>query len=328
MKQVVIVVPEGGVSISSMASSLEILGVANEYWKAMGNKAAIGLCLASSSRKTLGDGFFSIHARPVGEIEKADLLIIPPIYSNDYSPVIEANKELIAWIRARYKDGAEIASICSGSFLLAATGLLDKKSCVAHWQMEPDFRKLFPGVDLQLDQLIVAEQGIYTNGGAFSFLNLLLVLVEKYFDRRTAIYCSKLFQIDMERTSQAPYRIFEARKDHGDELVSRAQAYIEAHPGEKISFATLAGTLSVSRRNFDRRFIKATGYTPVEYLQRARIELAKNALEMGRKSIAEIMSEVGYSDEKAFREVFRKISGLSPVDYQARYHSPVPGLWQ
>lgn len=173
------------------------------------------------------------------------------------------------------------------------------------------------------DSLITVEPGIYTNGGAYSFLHLVLFLVERYFDRQTAIYCSKVFQIDMERASQSPFHIFQTQKKHGDELISRAQVYIEEHLSEKISFEQVASDMAISRRNFDRRFIKAVGNTPVEYLQRVKIEVAKSTLEKGRKSIFEVMHEVGYSDDKAFREVFKKITGLSPLDYRARFNKEV-----
>ena len=216
--------------------------------------------------------------------------------------------------------GAAIANMCSGAFLLAATGLLDGKTCATHWNAAPVFRQLFPNIHVQIDKLITVERGIYTNGGGYSFLNMLLFLVEKYFDRQTAILCSKIFQIDIERTSQSPFHIFQTQKNHGDELIGKAQTYIEENLGEKISFEELASKLAISRRNFDRRFIKATGNTPVEYLQRVKVEMAKSILEKGRKSIFEVMDEVGYSDDKAFREVFKKITGLSPLDYRTKYN--------
>ncbi len=179
---------------------------------------------------------------------------------------------------------------------------------------------MFPNITLQTDKLITAEPGIYTNGGAYSFLNLMLFLVEKYFDRQTAIYCSKVFQIDIERMSQSPFIIFQTQKNHGDDLVSKAQTYMEENLSKKISFEELSSRLAISRRNFDRRFIKATGNTPLEYLQRVKIEAAKSTLEKGRKNVFEVMSEVGYSDDKAFREVFKKLTGLSPLDYKARFN--------
>jgi transcriptional regulator GlxA family with amidase domain len=320
MKQVTIVIPKGSVNLSSVTGSFEILTRANEYWRKMGNKPMMEIRIAGFEKELkLGVGFFSIHPVNIREIKKTDLLIIPSV-SYDYNHVIKENKELINWISEQYKSGAEIASICTGAFLLAATGLLDGKSCSTHWNAATDFKRMFPKINLQIDKLITAERGIYTNGGAYSFLNLILFLVEKYFDRQTAILCSKVFQIDIERTSQSPFFIFQTQKNHGDELVDKAQTYIEENLSEKFSFEELASKLAVSRRNFDRRFIKATGNTPVEYLQRVKVEVAKKALEKGRKSIFEVMSEVGYSDDKAFREVFKKITGSSPLDYRAKYN--------
>ncbi len=218
------------------------------------------------------------------------------------------------------KRGAEIATICTGAFLLAASGILDGKSCSTHWSVAENFRSMFPKVNLQTDKLITDENGIYTNGGAYSFLNLVIYLVEKYYDRQTAIFCSKVFQIELDRNSQSAFAIFTGQKSHGDEMVVQAQAYIESKLDEKLSVEDLSTRFSVGRRNFDRRFIRATGNTPVEYSQRVKIESAKKALETSRKTINEVMYQVGYSDVKAFREVFRKITGMSPLQYRTKYN--------
>jgi transcriptional regulator GlxA family with amidase domain len=320
MKHVTIVVPDGYADMSSIPGSFEILTMANEHWQTMGNRPRIEVRIAGFVTKQPSDaGFFSVSPTDIREIEKTDLVIIPSV-SHYYDDMIRQNAALIGWIREQYKAGAEIASICTGAFLLAATGLLDGRNCSTHWGAAADFKRLFPNINLTIDKMITDEQGIYTNGGSYSFLNLILFLVEKYFDRETAIFCSKMFQIDMDRISQSPFVIFQTQKDHGDEVISQAQTYIEENLGSKISFEDLASKLATSRRNFDRRFIKATGNTPVEYLQRVKVEVAKSSLEKGRKSIFEVMDEVGYSDDKAFREVFKKITGLSPLDYRAKYN--------
>jgi transcriptional regulator GlxA family with amidase domain len=124
----------------------------------------------------------------------------------------------------------------------------------------------------------------------------------------------------MDRQSQSPFIIFNGQKSHGDEMVQKAQAYIESKLDEKISMEELSSRFAVGRRNFDRRFIKATGNTPVEYSQRVKIEFAKKAFETTRKNVNEVMYEVGYSDLKAFREVFRRITGMSPLEYRAKYN--------
>jgi transcriptional regulator GlxA family with amidase domain len=319
MKHVTIVVPKGQTVLSSITGSFEILTRANAYWQSKGKQSLLNVSIAGFERELHFDaGYCSVHPADITALKGTDLVIIPSVgYTDD---LMADNAALVKWITNAYKSGAEIASICSGAFLLAATGLLEGKRCSTHWNNTALFRRLFPKVSLVPDTLITSEAGIHTNGGAFSFLNLLLFLVEMYFDRDTAIWCSKTFQIDIDRTSQAHFFIFQTQKTHGDELIGRAQTYIEDKLNGKISFEELASSLAISRRNFDRRFIKATGNTPVEYLQRVKMEAAKRSLEKGRKSIFEVMDEVGYADEKAFREVFRKVTGLSPLDYKAKYN--------
>jgi transcriptional regulator GlxA family with amidase domain len=179
---------------------------------------------------------------------------------------------------------------------------------------------MYPKVQLRADKLITDENGIYTNGGAYSFLNLMIYLVEKYYDRQTAIYCAKVFQVEIDRTTQSEFSIFAGQKHHGDEDILQAQAYIEKNLNEKITMEDLSARFNIGRRNFDRRFIRATGNTPIEYAQRVKIEFAKKAFETNRKTINEVMFEVGYSDVKAFREVFRKVTGMSPLAYKGKYY--------
>jgi transcriptional regulator GlxA family with amidase domain len=224
------------------------------------------------------------------------------------------------WILHQYKNGAEVASLCTGAYVLAATGLVDDKKCSIHWNDTDTFRTMFPQVNLVADQVITHEYGIYTCGGAFSFMNLIIYLIEQYYGREMAILSSKLFQIDMDRSSQSPYIVFNGQKSHNDPVVLVAQEFIEKNASNKFSVEELAKELAVSRRSLDRRFIKATGNTPIEYCQRVKMELAKKQLESSRKTVQEIMYEVGYSDLNAFREVFRKITGLSPLEYRNKYN--------
>jgi transcriptional regulator GlxA family with amidase domain len=322
MKHLTIIVPDGeGNNLSSIVGAYKIFTRANAYWKETGKRQLFKIELAGISKKVeFYDGLFTVQPHThISAITKTNLIIIPSLNHN-YEKTVKANKLLIDWIEKQYKHGAEIASICTGAFLLASSGLLDGKTCSTHWSAADNFRNMFPKVNLQTDKLITDENGIYTNGGAYSFLNLIIYLIEKYYDRQTAIFCSKVFQIEMDRQSQSAFIIFKGQKLHGDEMVQKAQAYIESKTDEKISVEHLSSKFAVGRRNFDRRFIKATGNTPVEYSQRAKIELAKKAFENTRKTINEVMYEVGYSDVKAFREVFRKITGISPLQYRNKYN--------
>ncbi|MFA5330157.1 MAG: helix-turn-helix domain-containing protein [Prolixibacteraceae bacterium] len=321
MKHLTILVPDGQNNLSSIVGAYKIFTRANAYWKGIGKNELFTIQLAGLSENVeFYEGLFTVKPHTnISAIEKTNLIIIPSLNHN-YQNAVKGNKALIDWIEKQYKNGAEVASICTGAFMLASSGLLDGKSCSTHWAAADNFRNMFPKVNLQTDKLITDENGIYTNGGAYSFLNLMIYLVEKYYDRQTAIYCSKVFQIEMDRQSQSAFTIFTGQKQHDDEMVKNAQAYIESKLHEKISVGHLSARFAVGRRTFDRRFIKATGNTPVEYSQRVKIESAKKAFETSRKTIQEVMYEVGYSDVKAFREVFRKITGISPLEYRSKYN--------
>ena len=239
MKHITLLAPEGKNSLSTIAciaGTYEIFREANSYWKKIGKRELFTIQVAGISNEVeFYNGLFTVRPEcNISTIAKTDLIIIPSMKHKDQN-AMKGNQVLIDWMKQQYKDGAEIASMCSGAFLLASSGLLDGKNCSTHWAHTDTFRTLFPNVNLQADQLITDENGIYTNGGAYSFLNLVIYLVEKYYDRQTAIYCSKIFQIEMDRNSQSAFTIFTGQKLHGDEMVIKAQAYIESKPDEKIS---------------------------------------------------------------------------------------------
>jgi transcriptional regulator GlxA family with amidase domain len=276
-----------------------------------------------SRESLLNDGLYTIITEPIKNIKETDLVIIPAMYGN-LQKAVEDNKEFVPWILEQYKQGAEVASLCLGAFLLAATGLLEGRKCATHWLAAQAFRQMFPDVNLVEDKIITAEEGIYSSGGAYSSLNLILYLVEKYAGREAAVFCSKAFQIDIQRNSQSPFMIFKGQKAHEDEPVKKAQEFIETNFQNKITVDELASMLAVSRRNLERRFKKATANTVVEYIQRVKIEAAKQSLESSRENVNEVMYKVGYSDPKAFRTTFKRITGLSPMQYRNKYnrHNP------
>lgn len=328
MKTLTILVPEGQNNLSSVVGPYKFFTKANAWYRNQGKQEVFRVQVAGVAGSTdLYGGLFSINPHTyIQSVRQTDLVIIPALAHENLGEVVAANNEAVDWIRRQYNNGAEVASICTGAFLLAATGLLEGKSCSTHWNAAAKFSEMYPGVNLQTDRLITDEQGIYTNGGAYSFLNLMLYLVEKYYDRATAIFCAKVFQVDIDRNSQSPFTIFNGQKDHDDEIVLQAQTYLENHLDARINMDELAGSLAVSRRNFDRRFIKATGNTPVEYQQRVKVEMAKKALETGRKTVNEVMYDTGYTDVKAFRDLFRKITGLSPQEYRNKYNKNAAGI--
>ena len=198
--------------------------------------------------------------------------------------------------------------------------MLNGKKCSTHWGFQNEFRELFPEVEVVEGNVITEEHRIYSSGGANSYWNLLLHLVEKYTDRETAILASKYFAIDIDRESQTTFAMFQGQKNHTDEEVLKAQEYIEQHFQEKISIEDLTELVSLGRRSFERRFKLATNNTVLQYIQRIKVEAAKRSFENSRKNMNEVMFDVGYTDTKAFRSVFKKITGLTPIEYRNKYN--------
>ena len=273
-----------------------------------------------SKALSLNEGLYSLHPDLLLEDVTHTNLIIVPSMTGDMMSATHLNREFAIWIAQRYKEGAEVASLCVGAFLLAFSGILKGKQCTTHWAYANEFRHFYPSVRLLDEKVITDQQGLYSSGGNNAYWNLLLYLVEKYTDRQMAIHTAKYFVVDLDRTIQSPFVIFHGLKDHEDATVRKAQDYIEAHYQEKLHVETLADKFSITRRTFERRFKKATRHTVVEYIHRVKVEATKKQLEIGRKSVNEIMYSVGYVDIQAYRDVFKKVTGMTPLEYRNKYN--------
>lgn len=320
MKHISILVPQGAI-LGSLEGSRQLFSQVNEFRKARGEAPAFKVQLVGLHKETqVTGGRFTVNSDAlIGDIERTDLIIIPAV-DGELRNAIERNRELLPWITVQYNRGAEVASLCVGAFLLASTGLLSGKNCATHWMAANEFRAMFPDVNLVTEKIITDEHGLYSSGGAFSYMNLILHLIGKYAGYEMSLLSAKVFAIEIDRKSQSPFIMFQGQKEHEDESIKQAQEFIESNVSDKISVEELAIRFAIGRRNFERRFKKATNNTPVEYIQRVKIEAAKKSLESSRKNVNEVMYDVGYSDTKAFRTVFKKITGLSPIDYRHKYN--------
>jgi len=210
--------------------------------------------------------------------------------------------------------------MCSGCYFLAEAGLLNGHSCTAHWNDMDDILRRYPEVNFLSDMVITDQDGIYTSGGAFSSLNLILYMIDKFCGKEVGIWASKMFSLDMDRVKQSHFAVFKGQRQHSDDEIQKAQTFIEQNHHLQINIDEIAENSNMSKRNFIRRFKKATHNTPFEYLQRVKIESAKKALERGAQNINALMYDAGYNDIKTFREVFKKITGLTPQDYRRKYN--------
>lgn len=323
MKKVSILVPESSV-MQAIADPQYLFTAVNQFLFAAGKAPLFEVELVGAKKEVvLNNGLFSVHTdRQLKEVKKTDLVFIPALFG-DMTSAIEKNKALVPWIQEQYDNGAEVASLCVGAFLLASTGLLNGKKCSTHWGFQNEFREMFPEVELMDGSIVTEEKGIYSSGGANSYWNLLLHLVEKYTNRETAILASKYFAIDINRNSQAAFAMFKGQKDHNDEAILKAQEYIEKNIHERITIDELAKAIAMGRRSFERRFRQATNNSVLEYIQRIKIEAAKRQFETSRKNINEVMYNVGYTDTKAFRDLFKRVTGLTPVEYRNKYNKQV-----
>jgi len=307
--------------VEAIADPRYMFTAVNQFLQSAGKPALFNIQLVGVKKEVKLEGqLFSVHTDALlKEVKETDLIFIPAL-GGDLKKAIELNRSMVPWIIAHHKKGAEVASLCLGAFLLADTGLLNGKKCSTHWGFGNLFREMYPSVELVDGSIVTEEQGIYSSGGANSYWNLLVYLVEKFTDRATAILAAKYFAIEIDRESQNAFMMFNGQRSHEDEGIKKAQDFIEENFQDKMTVDQLADQCAIGRRSFERRFKKATNNTVVEYIQRVKMEAAKRSFESSRKNINEVMFDVGYTDTKAFRTIFKKITGLTPIEYRNKYN--------
>jgi transcriptional regulator GlxA family with amidase domain len=324
MKEVAILIHEDAV-LSTVSGAMDMFIHTNRLFNETGKPLPFKVTLVGETAENnfmrnpepyVGYSAFTNMAQP-------GLIIVPAFYG-DRGTTPQKHQTLIDWVSNMNKKGAEVASLCSGSYFLAEAGLLNGRSCTSHWFDKDDITSRYPEVNFLSDMVITDDRGIYTSGGAFSSLNLVLYLLDKFLGRDIGVWASKMFSLDMDRTSQSHFSVFKGQHQHNDVDILKAQHYIEQNHQQQLNIDEIAEHTNMSKRNFIRRFKKATQNTPFEYLQRVKIEAAKKALEKGAQNINILMYDAGYNDIKTFREVFKKITGLTPQDYRKKYSRDIP----
>lgn len=319
MKHITILALEDA-TINCIDSSFQILRRVNDFLQYSGKEPYYMVEIAGiAGNVELNSGLYAINVhKKLQDVRKTNVIVIP-ILCGSFEAACRKNSGYRDWVISQYRDGAEIVSLCVGSFFLASTGLLKGRKCAIHWAAKNEFSEMFPDVHAIDDTIITDENGIYTCGGGYSYLNLLLYIIEKHLGRHMSVLASKMFEIDIERKKQNPFMIFLGQKKHEDKQVLDAQEYIENNPTGLFSVDEICTKLDIGRRTFERRFRKCTGNSVAEYIQRVKVEFSKKELEGGSKTINEIIYEVGYNDINAFRKVFRRYTDLSPAEYRKKY---------
>ena len=256
--------------------------------------------------------------RPLEAVEKTDLVLIPPFLFNARKPLTPSGN-MLQWLTGLHQDHIRIGAICTGVFILAMTGLLDGKIATTNWQLVNRFRHQFPEVILKPERLLTQDTGLICSGAVTAQYNMLLYIIELFGSTALSRKCAKAFLVDPSRTTQAPYMITSFWKEHGDREISTAQRWMEDHYAGHITIDEVACQVNLSPRHFKRRFKKATGETPLAYLQQIRMESAKSRLETTRDNIEEITRLIGYEDSSTFRRLFKKHTDLSPREYRDKF---------
>ncbi len=255
-----------------------------------------------------------------GTASRPDAIIVPG--TMERVPSLPKMKPCLQWLKEQHGKGGQVCSVCWGAFVLAAADLLDGRRCTTHWLYAPQLAESHPRVKVDSDRLLVDEGDIITAGGVMAWVDLSLHLVDRFAGPRVMLETARLLLVDPPRREQRFYSTFTPPLDHGDEIVLQVQHWLQQSYAETQSVGALAERSQMSERTFLRRFQKATGLKPTEYVQSLRVGKAREALEFSRDSINEIAWRVGYEDPGAFRKIFRRIIGLSPREYRRRFGAP------
>jgi transcriptional regulator GlxA family with amidase domain len=245
------------------------------------------------------------------------IVVVPPDIGDRYRNAPDGS--LLDWLREQHRGGAVACSACAGAFVLAAAGVLDGREATTHWLLAPEFTRRFPAVRVDADRILVDGGDILTAGGLMSWVDLGLELVARYMSPRLMRELGRLMVVDTGAREQRYYRRFTPRFDHGDADVVKAQRYMQAQLARRLTTTEIAGHCFLTERTLQRRFLRATGATPLEYLQRLRVQRACELLEGTRDTVDRAALKAGYEDAGAFRRAFVRIVGLTPTEFRRRF---------
>lgn len=312
-----------GCLFSSIANLIDVFSIANAWHR---DTAASDepppfetLIVTANGLPVCASG--AIRIQPDGAMTqagRADVILLPafPRVIDPSEPDIPS---ILVWLRDIHRRRIPIAAMCTGAFLLAETGLLDGRKATTHWQYGNSFRRRYPKVHFQRYAILTEDNRLICTGAATAIFNLGLHLIRSFGSGELAARCASAFLVDPHRTSQAPYAVFCSTKHHGDREILKAQQWMEAHYAESIPIDAVAKMVCISPRHFKRRFRKATGESPLAYLQNLRIEAAKDKLANSQANVNEITYMIGYEDSSTFRRLFKKQVGISPRAYRDKF---------
>jgi len=266
--------------------------------------------------------------KTIKEVQHTDIVIIPSLLLANNKWQTGRYPQLVDWLKQMYEQGTTLCSACSGVLVLAETGLLDGCEATLHWAYEKTFRENFPDIQLRLERVLVvsgADQRFIMSGASASWHDLALYLIARYAGPAAAQSIAKFFLLQWHSDGQAPYIVFQEEKDHGDAVILKAQQWMKEHLDSDNPIEEVVLQSGLPDRSFKRRFSKATGHSPIVYMQNLRVEAAKQQLESGDRAVDEISYSIGYEDPAFFRRLFKRTTGLTPGAYRKKFRVPLIG---
>lgn len=263
--------------------------------------------------------------RAVADIDASDIVIVPSVLLKSEGWRTGRHPRLVRWLERMHERGAMLCSACSGIFLLAETGLFDGKDATVHFGYAAAFKALYPAIPIHPERVLVISglrEELVCSGASTTWHDLVLYLVARHAGATTAQQLARLFALQWHQDGLTPFIVFEGKRDHGDGEILSAQEWLSGHFSVAHPIDAAVKRSKLAERTFKRRFASATGITPIEYVQRLRIEDAKRRLERTEAPVDEISWRVGYEDAAFFRRLFKRITGMAPGAYRKRFRLP------
>lgn len=325
----IVAVPE--TAGSALYGMVDVLSVTGSIWQTLvrteATPAPFQVRVVSPRRApfTCGNGVPVKPAAAIGDVRKADIVILPELWLGPDEHLGGRYGDLVRWIRARHDQGAHIYSACSGALMLAETGLLNGRSATSHWGYQDLFRKRYPQIKFQPEPNLCfadARGRVVTAGGTTSWHDLALHIISRHVNPGEAMRIAKVYLLKWHGEGQLPYETLVRPQPHGDAAVRACEQWLARRFREPGAVAQVVRAAGVPERTLKRRFKRATGLALIDYLQNLRIEEAKRLLETSTTAVDDISAGVGYEDASFFRRLFKRRTGLAPAQYR-RVFQPI-----
>ncbi|QIJ77550.1 helix-turn-helix domain-containing protein [Methylobacterium sp. NI91] len=306
------------VQILDVTGPLQVFASANEHVAKRGGVPPYRLCVvAKESGPVASSAGLALATDPLPSMSaEVDTLVVAGGPGVD---VAAADPDLVAWLRDRAGRARRVASVCTGAFILAASGLLDGRRAVTHWSYCDAFARRFPGVRVEGDPIFLRDGPVWTSAGVTAGIDLALALVEEDLGRETALAVARYLVVFLKRPGgQAQFSAALSLQTAGDRF-GALHRWMQANIGADLSLPNLAAEAGMSERSFSRYYREETGLTPARAVERLRVEAARQLLAESRQPVKRIAQRCGFGSEETMRRSFLRLMASTPQDYRSRF---------